>query len=331
MSNIHVPLFSEEGEMQLLEKISRWEPALANGEDMPELYLGTADVGSLEENLQASTAQNAFGNTQAHWDSFGDIVELGDFAAFTATAHDLASTQKRVSFSQLLADDAEYPDEPTAHPPFDELDFQDQPHFGDSHRVGHYGVFRSNEAIQSPAQDSSFPTQYYSAEHEAVWNEILAENPLSQFEVDQAWQQAVASSGDIWNARPALHELPSPEVEQFGLQPPPLPLHSKPGRPLLMPVLSAPVLGMVPREISSLRSNSGSEYSPTNEDCIDPAIAPTQGTRKRKIPASTSKDSKLRKTKAPTIPLDDSDHEEPPISVSDKKQRIQEASIKMAY
>lgn len=317
--------------MQLSEKISRWEPALANGEDIPEFYLGTADVGSLEGNLQPSTAQNPFGDSQAHWDSLGHIVELGDFAAFTATANDLASTQKRVSFSQLLADDAEYPDGSTPYPPLDEPDFPDQPHFGDSLQGGHYGVFRSNEAIQSPALGSNFPTQYYSAEHEATWNEILAENPLSQFDVDQAWQQAMASSGDIWNACPALQELPSPEVEEFGLQPPPLPLHSKPGRPLLIPGPNAPIADMVPRAISRLRSDSGSEYSPTEDDCIDPALAPTQATRKRKVPASTSKDTKRRKTKVPTIRLDDSDNEAPPLSVSDKKQRIQEASIKMAY
>ncbi|KAL8927292.1 MAG: hypothetical protein Q9208_002469 [Pyrenodesmia sp. 3 TL-2023] len=331
MSNIHIPLLPNEEEMQLSEKILRWEPALANGEDMPEFYLDTTNVGSLDGNLQASTAQDPFGNAQVDWNSLGDILAGGDFAAFTATADDLASTQKRVSFSQLLADDAEYPGGSTAYPPVDELDFSSQPHFGDSHQGGHYGVFRSNETIQRPALDSYFLSQHYSAEHEPIWNEILAENPLSQFDVDQAWQQAMASSGDIWNACPALHELPSPELEQFGLQPPPLPLHSKPGRPLLISGLNAPVADMVPRAISSLRSVSGCEDSPTENDCIDPTLAPTQDTRKRKVPTSTSPDSKRRKMKAPTNPLDDSDNEVLPLSVSDKKQKIQEASIKMAY
>ncbi|KAI4205991.1 MAG: hypothetical protein LQ346_001370 [Caloplaca aetnensis] len=318
--------------MNLLEKISRWQPELANGENIPKFYPDTASVGSREGNLPTSAAKDPPGDAQAHSNPWEDTGEFGDIAAFTATAHDLTGTQKRVSFSQFLA---EYSDESLAYPPLDELEFLDQPYFGDSRQIGHYGVFPSNEAIQNPVLDGNFPTPLHSAEHEAIWSELLTGDPQGQFNLDQAWQQAMASSDEIWNARPALHDLPSPEIEHFGLQPPPLPLHSKPGRPSPTPEPKAPVANMVLPAISSPRSGSGSQYLPTESQmddyCIDPALASTQGTRKRKAPASTFEDSALWKTKAPTIPLHESDDEMPVLSVRDKKQRIQEASIKMAY
>ncbi|KAL8899352.1 MAG: hypothetical protein Q9207_006243 [Kuettlingeria erythrocarpa] len=331
MSNIHNPPLSDKEGRSLSEEISRWNLELANGENISKFYPDTASVGSREGNLQISASRDPPWDFQAHSDPWGNIIEFG---AFTATVHNF-STQRSVPLPQFFAEDTEYPGESLAYPLPDQPGFLDQPHFDSSRQIGHYGVFPSNEAIQTSVLDGIFPTQLYSAEDKAIWSEQLAEYPQDQSDLDQAWEQAMASSDDNWNACPALHDLPSPEVEQFGLQPPPLPLHSKPGRPLPASEPKAPVANMVLPAISSPRSDSRSQFLPTESQMddyrIDPALAPTQGSRKRKAPASNFEDTAGRKTKALTIPLHESDDEAPALSVLDKKQRIQEASIKMAY
>lgn len=315
-----------------------WDETFAAGELGSHFELEPGNVGSPEQNLQSATPQSPWEDASEFVNSLGDLGELEDFAAFTATSLDL-STQKQVSFSDLLADNAEFPNELTGYPAFDELTLPVQPYFGDSstHQAGYFGMLHDNEAIQTPATGGNFPIDFDSftdflqgekcAKQHDLRNESTNEVPSSQFKVGQGCHQWADSPSDFWSDLPALDELPSPDVSQYGFQPPPLPLHSKPSvgsngrlqQKHFRHQAPAPVAMMLPR-VSSVSQTEDSEWMPSNspvgEDCEDLAFKPPQRGQKRK---------------APVIPLDHSDDEAPPVVGRKRERRVQECATKMAY
>lgn len=344
-SMFDISLLSDEEAMKVLET------AAAVGEFESQFGLENADIGSPEENTQGLTAQSLSGDVSDFRKAFGYPVEFGDFAAFTATGQDL-STQKRVSFSDLLANNGDYPNASTEYPALDELTGSIQPYFCDptAQQVGYFGVIRDNEVIQTPATDGTFPVQldnFTGFPHGQDWREFMIGPPLSQYEIDQACRVATPFSSDIWNARPALDELASPDVAHFRLQPPPLPLHSKPNLTSHARLQQAhfrsqggevwhahgPTATIVPRTISeSHAEDSGSEWSPTNtpvdEDPEDLALTPP---RQRKALAAPLNNFKRHQREVPVIRLDDSDDGAPSISHLDKEQRMKDCATKMVY
>ncbi|KAI4145882.1 MAG: hypothetical protein L6R39_003661 [Caloplaca ligustica] len=310
-------ILSEEEEMKLFQEMVNLDPSLD---------LETTNIGSPEATAQPATTRRPSGNAFEIPNSVRDPVEPDDFAAFTATGLDLG-TQKRVSFSDLLADTAEFPVELASYPEPNELTIPEQPYFG---QAGYFGVLHNDEVYQTPATGNlDGLTDFFqsSAEDQDFWNKFLAGSSLSQFEVDQACQQVTDPPNDDWNILPVLDGNPAPEVSQLGLQPPPLPLHSKPNvgsnpgllHPDLRPQAPAPVASMVPQLEPLFHSDSGS--------------GPTAGEAAADEGYEGSASSALRRgRKRKAAPLDDSDDEAPPVADLDRRDaKVLECAAKMTY
>ncbi|KAL8943901.1 MAG: hypothetical protein Q9216_000795 [Gyalolechia sp. 2 TL-2023] len=327
MSNIDLSLFSEQQAMK------QWEEALADGELAFNVGPETPDVDSSRKNCQSMTTnltpkdtpnQKSTGSStdMNFLKSFGDV---DDFTAFRATGLNL-DTQQEISFSELFADNFEYTDEPAVCQAPDALSTPTQPYFGESLQspAGFFGVLRDNEAVQTTAEDGTFPEQFdgftdflegqTNPEDQRFWDEIQNGPPLTQSDIDHACRQATHAFQDsplnnFWDSRPALDELPAPEASASLLeiessrsttQPPPLPLHSKPiNRP--QQIHSQPY---TPIE-QSLEQDSKKLF-----------LTPPEKVRKRTAPFSVD---------------DSSDDEALPVSSVEKRQKIRECATRMAY
>ncbi|KAL8720454.1 MAG: hypothetical protein Q9225_002679 [Loekoesia sp. 1 TL-2023] len=357
MSNIDISL-SEQKAMEKLEK------SLVNGELRSQFSPEAAYLDSSQQNHQSTTEKSTPKNTSKQdsgdscaglnfLKSFGDPAEVDDFAAFKATGLDLG-TQEQISFSELLAGNAEWAGESSQYPALDALAAPTRPYYGDSpeSQAGFFGVLRDNEAVQTTTNDGIFPEQLDSfsdflqgqavPEDQSFWNDLLNGPPLSEFDIDQACLQEgltfqASDSHEIWNARPALDELtaaqasaslPSIESSQHVVRPPPLPLHSKPNlgpngrlqQEHFHPRGQAAVASQ-PQEATSIpQPDDIRGWTPTEQsveqDPKELAITPQRMSGKRKV--------------AP-LPLDDSSDEAFPISHLNKKQKIEECATKMAY
>ncbi|KAL9010315.1 MAG: hypothetical protein Q9173_004740 [Seirophora scorigena] len=317
----------------------RLECDVATGERETQPALETANTDSLEGNpQQTATAPSPSADALAFYDGLGGPFESEDFAAFTATGQNFASTQRRVSLSELLAESVEYPIDSTRYPPLDKLTVPDQPFSLDSSaHPAYWGVLGGdNQGIQTPAVDGIFPFDDLNDPY--FWDDILSEPPLNHFDIDQTCQQVTEFSNDIWNARPGLDEVH--DVPGFGFQAPPLPLYSKPNLDVHRRLQQkhfhspapAPSATKVPR-VSSMPPSDG-EWTPdisAVDDEEDLVLTLLQNIRKRKAPATASNDSGRRKKKAPAVPRDDSDSEADPPRPIDKNQKITAAATKMAY
>ncbi|KAL8973909.1 MAG: hypothetical protein Q9197_001843 [Variospora fuerteventurae] len=315
----------EEGGKQLLEG------CIATKEREYQLAREYTNIDSQNGSLQQpATAPSQSADTLA----FQNPFEF-DFGAFTATGQDFASTQKRVSFSELLADNAEYRIDSTQFPPLDNLSIPDRPYSVDSSaQQAYYGVLGGDsQGIQAPAIDGNFPFDDLNDPY--MWDAILNGSPLNQFEIDQTCHQVTDCANDIWNARPDLDEVQ--DVPDFGIQPPPLPLHSKPNLDVHRRLQQkhfhspapAPLATMVPRLSSAAPSDS--EWTPgisAVEEEEDLLLTPQPKIRRR---GAASKHSGRRKKQAPAVPSDDSDHEDHPPRPVDKNRKVTEAATKMAY
>ncbi|KAL9031265.1 MAG: hypothetical protein Q9196_000703 [Gyalolechia fulgens] len=317
MSNIDLSPLSEQQVMK------QWEEALADGELAFDIGPETTSVDSTRRNYQATT-KNLPPKDSSNQDStecstrpnfLKGFRDVDEFAAFRATGLNL-DTQQEISFSELLAGNFEYTEEPGVHPAPDALPAPTQPYFGDSLKspAGFFGVLRNNEVVQTTADDGTFPEQFdgfadfleghANPEDQHFWDEIQNGLALTQSEFDHACLQAAhafqdSHSNDFWDSCPALDDLPAPEAlaslleiegSQSMVRPPPLPLHSKPiNRP--QQIHSQPKSPML-------------------------LLTPPQKSRKRSAP----------------FPLNDST-EDQALSVShiEKKQKIQECATRMAY
>ncbi|KAI4114402.1 MAG: hypothetical protein LQ345_004806 [Seirophora villosa] len=316
----------------------RLEDDTATGEQKPEPALETANTDSLEGNAQQAATASPTTDALALYDGLGDLFESEDFAAFTATGQNFASTQRRVSFSELLTEGVENPIDSTQYPPLDNLTVPDRPYSLDSSaHQAFWGVLGGdNQGIQTPAIDGDFP--FDDLNDPSIWDAILSGPPLNHFDIDQTCQQVREFSNDIWNARPGLDEVH--DVPGFGSQPPPLPLHSKPNLEVHRRLQQkhfhspapAPSATKVP-QVSSMPPSDG-EWTPDMsavDEEEDLVLALLQNIRKRKAPATASKDSGRRKKQAPAVPRDDSDNEADLPWPIEKNQKITAAATKMAY
>ncbi|KAI4174031.1 MAG: hypothetical protein LQ343_002595 [Gyalolechia ehrenbergii] len=313
--------------------MKQWEEALADGELAFNIGPETTSINSSRQNHLSTTTnlppkdsskQNStYSSAGMNFSkSFGDV---DDFRAFMATGLDL-DTQQEIPFSELLAGNLEFTDEPGVYPAPDALSAPTQPYFGDSLRspAGFFGVLRNDAIVQTAADDGTFPEQFdgftdflqghANPEDQRFWDEIQNGPPLTQSEYNHACHQAThafqdSHSNKVWDSRPALDELPPPEASaslleiesaQSVVRPPPLPLHSKPvTRPQQIP--------SQPHTPIKQSAEQGSE---------ELFLTPQQKSRKRTASLSLN---------------DSTDDGVPSVSHLEKKQKIQECATRMAY
>lgn len=325
MSNLDLSLLSEQQAME------QWEEALAHGELAFNVSPKTTSVDSPKQNHQ-STTENLSSKERSNLNftdssteakflkSLGNHLDVDDVSAFRAVGLDL-DTQQEIPFSELLERNFDYADELGTYPAPNALPAPTQPYFGDSLKspAGFFGVLRNNELIQTTAEtDGTFPEQFdgfndfleghTNPEDQRFWDEIL-NGPLAQSTVDHAYHQATQENpsselNKVWNARPALDELPAPEASaslleiegsQSKMRPPAVPLHSKPTR--------------FPQQIHSQPD------TPT-----EPSVQ--QGSKELLVTSPHAS----RKRTAPLSFADSPDDEALAVSHIEKKQKIQEVS-----
>ncbi|KAL8838998.1 MAG: hypothetical protein Q9170_001928 [Blastenia crenularia] len=278
--------------------------------------------------------------------TLGDPVEVNDFAAFRATALDLG-TQQQIPFSELLADTSDSADESNHYPVLHELKAPSLPYFGNSSdpQAGYFGVLRDNEVVQIVTNDGTFPEQFDSfadflqgqadPEDQSFWDDMCDGPTLNQFDIDPNCLQ-VDSSADFWNAGPTLDELPPaeafpslPPMEslQYVTRPPPLPLHSKPSLGLN--------IGLQQKDLQSPKHFAVAPMydgeMPVQPDEIREWTPIKQTTEKDPEQLALSPSRKSRKRKAAVTSVGGSPGEAPSVSHLEKKLKMDECAIKMAY